>query len=414
LSSDSLKFSREIYLLMHIKLVVNSFPTASETFLFNLVTGLEKRGIKITVCATTRSEDDALYAHKLKEWSRNLQLVSLKPGSFSNIVQIATLVITNPLFFLKNIRQKGIRKGLRDFLNTCFLLKGKPDIVHFSFSGIGITYLDCLPGLQKQSVKTVVSCRGTAEKVKPLLEPKRREKLQLLFSQVDLIHCVSKDMRDGLVRFGLVPAKAFINYPSIETNNFCKSNSKLMDAPGKYMIVTIGRLHFQKGYVYALQALKKLVEKNIPFTYNILGEGPDRPMLTYLIQEWGLSDQVVLHGKVDSEQVLKILNISNVFLLPSLYEGVSNAVLEAMAMELPILTTRAGGMAEVIMDKVNGLLTDWKTTDHMGDQLVWLYENPAAGIEMGKKAKKTVDELFSSDRQIDIFIDQYKTILHVG
>ncbi len=399
---------------MHIKLVVNSFPTASETFLFNLVTGLEKRDIKVTVCATTRTKDTSLYDLRLKDWSGNIQLISLRPDSLLNILQIANLVISKPVLFFKMIRAKGIKKGIINFIKISFLLRGKADIIHFSFSGLGITYLDCLPYLQKQSVKTVVSCRGTAEKVKPLLEPERGKKLQLLFSQVDLIHCVSKDMRDGLVSFGLILGKTFINYPSIETGRFFKSSSNIINTSGKFSIVTIGRLHFQKGYVYALQALKKLVEKKIPFIYNILGEGPDRLMLTYLIQEWGLNDHVVLHGKVSSEQVLKTLNISNVFLLPSLYEGVSNAVLEAMAMELPIVSTRAGGMAEVIEHRVNGLLTDWRTPDHMCDQLIWLYENPAEGIEMGKKAKVTVHNLFSLDRQIDIFIDQYKTLLDVS
>jgi colanic acid/amylovoran biosynthesis glycosyltransferase len=399
---------------MHIKLVVNSFPAASETFLYNLVTGLEKRGVKVTVYATARTKDTGLYIDKLKDWSGNIQQVSIITGTFSNIIQIAASLITNPLFFLKMIREKGIKKGYSNFLNICFLVKGKPDIIHFSFSGLGITYLDCLPYLKKQSVKMVVSCRGTAEKVKLFLEPERGEKMRSLFSQVDLIHCVSKDMRDGLLSFGLVPTKTFINYPSIDAGKFFKNNSGLIGTSGKYSIVTIGRLHFQKGYVYALQALKKLVEKNIPFIYNILGEGPDRPMLTWLIKEWGLNDHVVLHGKVNSEQVLKILNISNVFLLSSVYEGVSNAVLEAMAMELPVLSTRAGGMAEVIEHRVNGLLTDWRTPDHMGDQLVWLYENPAEAIEMGKKARVTVHNLFSLDRQIDIFIQQYKTILNVG
>src|SRR5438046_1309744 len=105
---------------MHVKLVVNSFPTASETFLFNLVTGLEKRGVKVTVYAKARTKDIGLYIDKLKDWSGNIQQVSLKVDSFSNIVRMATMVIINPLFFLKMVRKKGIKQGCRDFLNICF------------------------------------------------------------------------------------------------------------------------------------------------------------------------------------------------------------------------------------------------------------------------------------------------------
>lgn len=399
---------------MKIKLVVNTFPTASETFLFNLVTGLEKSGIKVTVCASAKSNETNLYSNKLKDWSGDIQIISTKPDSFSNFSNIAAHIISNPIFFFKLIRLKGFKKGFINFIYTSSLLKGKPDIIHFSFSGLGITYLDCLEHLKKAGVKTLVSCRGSAEKVKPLLEPERKINMRLLFSQIDLIHCVSKDMRDGLLSLVLISEKTFINYPSIETDKFVKKKSTVIGYQSKYSIITIGRLHFQKGYVYALQAVKQLAEKNIPFVYHILGEGPDRPMLTYLINELRLSDHVILHGKVNSEQVLEMLNDSDVFLLPSLYEGVSNAALEAMAMELPVISTQAGGMAEVIEHGENGLLTDWRTPDNMAEQLVWLYENPNEGIKMGKKARITVQSLFSLDNQINIFIDQYKSILNIN
>ena len=299
---------------MHVKLVVNSFPAASETFLFNLVTGLEKRGIRVTVNGTTKTKDLHLYKHRLKEWSGNIDLIPIKPDSFSNFFKILSIICFHPVSLTKILLEKGLKKGWWIFVNIIYLTKDKPDIIHFSFSGIGISYLDCFKYLKKHSIGLVVSCRGSAEKVKPLLEPGRKEKLRNLFSKADLIHCVSNDMKDGLIPYGLIEKKTFVNYPSIETQKFSKEIQELPEIQNKWSIVTVGRLHFQKGYVYALMALKKLAEKNIPFTYNILGEGGDRPMLTYMIQELGLEDSVVMHGKVSSEQVVKILNNANVFL----------------------------------------------------------------------------------------------------
>ena len=101
-------------------------------------------------------------------------------------------------------------------------------------------------------------------------------------------------MRDGLVSFGLVPEKTFINYPSIETDKFFKRQPVNKWHFDKTSIVTIGRLHFQKGYIFALQAMKILKERGFNFLYHVLGEGPDRAMITHAIYELGLTHEVIL------------------------------------------------------------------------------------------------------------------------
>lgn len=396
---------------MHIKLVANSFPAASETFLFNLVTGLEKRGVKVTVCASARTKDMGLYAHRMKHWSGNIQYISFKPKSISNIIQITKLVTLNPIFLSKAIQARGIREGFKYFIKLKSLLKGTPDIVHFSFSGLGISYLECLPHLQKLLIKTVVSCRGTAEKVKPLLEPERRKKLQLLFSQVDLVHCVSKDMMESLLALGLTHGKAFVNYPSIDPSNFKRTDPIPIDNKPVKDIVTTGNLNFAKGYIFALQAMKILKERGLKFRYHILGDGPDRAMITFTIHEFGLTNEVILHGRVSSLEVVQQLNQADIFLLPSVYEGLANAALEAMAMEIPLVTTKAGGMSEVVQHKQNGMLVECFNGLAIADGIGELLLSPELRINMAKVGRETVEKKFKLENQIDIFLHQYKIIL---
>lgn len=399
---------------MHVKLVVDSFPVASETFLFNLVTGLEKRGVKVTVYASRKSDDLHLYAHRLEEWSGNIHYTLQKGASLQKLIQQISLVKSNPVLLSHFIWQKGFRRAWSHFATLQNLLKGSPDIIHFSFSNIAIRYLDYLDDVAERSVKLVVSCRGTAEKIKPLLVPELNDQLKSLLAKADLIHCVSGDMKERLTRFGLAAQKAFVNYPSIQPNKFFKNGRVPFQARTKISIVSVGRLCFQKGYVYAFLALKILADKNVRFTYHIIGEGADRGMLTYLIEELGLKNLVVMHGKASSKKVFEMLKNADVFLLPSLSEGVSNAALEAMAMELPVVSTKVGGMAEVIQHGENGLLTDWRNPQHMAEQFVWLQQNPCKGIAMGKKARLTVEALFSLDRQIDIFISQYNKLCNTS
>ena len=398
---------------MHVKLVVNAFPVTSETFLFNLVTGLEKRGVKVTVCASKKSDDIHLYTHRLKEWSGNIHYTSHKPA-LRKLIHYIFMVMSDPALLLHFIKKKGFRRGLSHFATVQHLLKGNPDIIHYASSGIAIRHLDCLNHVAEKSVKLVVSCRGTSEKIKPLLKPELNDQLKSLLLKADLVHCVSENMKERLIPFGLTEQKAFVNYPSIDPNKFSKNGKVYSQARTTLSIVSVGRLCFQKGYAYALQALKILADMNVRFTYHIVGEGEDRGMLTYLIEELGLRNSVVMHGKVSSEKVLEILKIADVFLLSSLSEGVSNAALEAMAMELPVVSTKAGGMCEVIEHGENGLLTDWRNPQHMAEQFIWLQQNPCKGIEMGKKARLSIQTFFSLDRQIDIFISQYNGLFNTA
>jgi len=397
---------------MHIKIIVNSFPSTSETFLFNLVTGLENQGIKVTVCATSRKNDNKFYTHKLKEWSGNIQFIPLKADRISSLLKIVQLIFEHPRQLVKAIRSTSVKEGLSYIIRLNSLLEGNPDIVHFSFSGIGITYLDCLPNLKKNLIKTVVSCRGSAEKVKPLLDPNRGKNLQLLFSGVDLIHCVSYDMRDGLLCFGLMAEKTFVNYPSVDADKFNRSSK--YESRTNNLIITTGRLHFQKGFIFALQAMKVLKERGLPFVYHILGEGPDRAMITFAIHELGLTNDVILHGKVSSLEVVKHLQLADIFLLPSVYEGVANAALEAMAMEIPVVTTKAGGMSEVVKNKENGMIVDCFNSLAIADAIEAVLLSQDLKGRLGKNGRLTVEKDFTLRKQIEIFINKYSDILNAS
>ena len=93
------------------------------------------------------------------------------------------------------------------------------DVIHFEFSGLAISYQDAI---KKLNAKTVVSCRGTAEKVKPLTDVNRKKKLTTLFEQVSAIHCVSNDMAETIQLYGADAKKIFVNTPAIDSTVFEK------------------------------------------------------------------------------------------------------------------------------------------------------------------------------------------------
>jgi len=399
---------------MKIKIVVNSFPSASETFLFNLVAGLEKIGHTVIVCAMSKNNDSKLYVQRLDEWSGNINyfpsLTNLIVASFT----VLGIIVVMPGKCIHYIRKHGIKRGLLDSIKGRFLLEGHPDIIHFAYSGLGISFLDLFDMLHDKSIKIFVSCRGSAEKVKPIIDYNRGKQLGVLFQKSDRVHCVSIDMLQGLSEYGLAKERAFVNYPSIDLEAFVQDKPKNFIKNEKWELTTTGRLHFQKGYIFCLQALRLLKNKGYQFTYHILGSGPDLAQLKYLVHEWTLDDEVVFHGKVGSETIFEILKMTDIFILPSLYEGVANSALEAMAMKIPIVTTNAGGMGEVVRHRENGMIINRFSGNELAMAIEELLLSGELRQRVSENGRRTVEEKFNIHNQIKIFLKEYRESLQVN
>ena len=104
------------------------------------------------------------------------------------------------------------------------------------------------------------------------------------------------------------------------------------------------------------------------------------------------------------------LENADVFLLPSLSEGVSNAALEAMAMEMPTISTKAGGMKEVITNGENGMVINEMQPGEIADSLIYLMKNKEVARTLGEKGRESIKKGFSLINQTEIFLKQYEKL----
>ena len=391
---------------MKINFIVNSFPTTSETFLFNLVCGLEERGIDVLVCAHSKKNDADLYKDKLNKWSSKIVYNQNK-----NI----------PFIFCKDFLKKrkrktlskfvslyGVKKGIENYIKWRFINQQEPDLIYFSFSGIGCSYIDVLKSVNE--IPFVFSCRGSAEKIKPLVDEKRKQKLMELVNLSSKIHCVSEDMRETLSEFGDVENKVFINYPSIKKSSFINKNDNNNKNNNEFRILSTGRLHYQKGYVYCLNAIKILVDKGFNIKYHICGAGPEEGLIKFMIKELGIINHVIMHGRVSNNKVKELIYLSDAFLLGSIYEGIANAAIEAMISGIPVVSSSSGGMRELITNDFNGIIVPLFSDVKLANGLEYLIQNPNKSKELSINAKKTVMERFTLENQLNIFIKNFKDI----
>lgn len=175
----------------------------------------------------------------------------------------------------------------------------------------------------------------------------------------------------------------------------------IKNGPRKNEIVNVARLDIrQKRQDILLNAFKIVLEKHPEMTLSFYGKGLDLDRLKQMSQELGVDKNVVFHGSVD-KVTEKIAN-SKVFVLSSDYEGISNALIEAMSIGLPCISTDTspGGARVLINDGENGFIVPCRDYKAIADKIIHYIENPSVADLHGEKAKEIVkryapDTIFS-------------------
>lgn len=159
-------------------------------------------------------------------------------------------------------------------------------------------------------------------------------------------------------------------------------------------IVAVGRLESQKNHLMLIDAFAKIKEKHREYELYIYGDGSLKNTIEQKVMELGINDSVHLPGNVVN--VHEKIADAEIFVLPSNYEGLSNALLEALMMGIPCISTNCSGSDEVINDGINGLLVPVGDTYALANAIEKLIDDPELANCIGKNAKKS-SILFDSE-----------------
>jgi L-malate glycosyltransferase len=173
-------------------------------------------------------------------------------------------------------------------------------------------------------------------------------------------------------------------------------------------VVFTGRMHPQKNLPLLLQAWTRVVE-HTPANLILVGPGTDRQRLTELAQTLGVGDCVQFIGAVDSPA--EYLRAADVFVLPSVAEGMSNSLLEAMATALPCVVSGIGGNTDLIADRQSGRLVMAAAPDEWARTLIELIENPSDARIMGAAARHQIEQHYALDVVVDRYIELYRKLI---
>lgn len=261
----------------------------------------------------------------------------------------------NTILFFKSIKNKSFYIKFTRALVVLPMMYHKPDIIHLQWLKSYEIFKDLNNIIES---KFIVSIRGSQLSISSFICPKSRITTIAATNKSIKIHSISDDLTNQLLQINPnVKDKIVKINPAIDLNLFTSSNTFLnKDKESPLRIISVCRLNWKKGLIYGISALKIALEKGVDFQYLIIGDGEQKEELLYLIHDLGLSDKIKLLGKLSQIEINDYLLNSDVFLMPSVQEGFSNAVIEAQASGLPCIVSDAEGLEENIESGKTGFV----------------------------------------------------------
>jgi glycosyltransferase involved in cell wall biosynthesis len=310
---------------------------------------------------------------------------------------------------IRTIRFFGrIGRALSYSFSLAFLLiryRNWADVIYTRFLGEAAATAALLKQLKLLSVPVVATPanthgEGDATFLKSI--PFSRSIIQLLDRKCDAINLIAEDMAEELQAIGF-SGRNFSHIP----------NGIPVKAVGTYeknvvpQFVAVGRLAQQKGYDILLAAVGLIRDFLHSSQIRVIGSGPELDVLRAISKCLGIEDKVEWLGELNQLQVVEQLDRANIFLLPSRYEGFSNAGLEAMERGLPLILTRCGGIDKHV-DEQSGWVVETQDAKGLADAMLQALNTSAESLSaMGGLGRECVERLFdikiTSRRYVELF-----------
>jgi glycosyltransferase involved in cell wall biosynthesis len=287
------------------------------------------------------------------------------------------------------------------------------DIIHIQRADAEVIVGAVVAKLFGKKTLCKIACSGEGGEIAALRQ--RRVKKLYLFAlrHLDRVVAVSRDVRVELEEFGLQPNSIDDIPNGVDITRFkplpVQMRVQVRTSLGwanDRVIVSMGRLAPQKGFDVLISAIRLIKDrhKDRDLKLVIVGEGPLLGQLRGQVESLGMLDSVIFTGQVN--EVVTYLQAADIFVLPSRFEGLSNALLEAMACGLPVIASRVSGNVDVIQANFNGLLVEPDSVDELATVIGRLVRDRALSVRLGTEARRTIQSHYS----LEVVTDRYMTL----
>jgi sugar transferase (PEP-CTERM/EpsH1 system associated) len=339
----------------------------------------------------------------------------LDPAVFEQIVCTVTLSPpTDPKTGSRVVsvgRSGGGREVLVGKLKRVFD-RERPHIVHSRNWGA----IEAIVAARMAGVRTVIHSEHGLESSTYRHQPWRRKVMRrVCFTWADRVFAVSHALRDYYVRqlrvredrIGVVPNGVDTERFRLQMDVRHSARQKLGVVPDTIVVGTVGRLDPIKDHRTLFLAMDLLLAFGVPVQLVVVGDGPERKALEIDIRARNLlAGRTVFVG--ETSDIVSQLNSFDIFVLPSMAEGMSNALLEAMSVGVASVATRVGGNLELVEEGSSGLLFEAGDAKALAIHLKSLATNPEYRQDLGGNARRRIEDCFSLHRMLSNYTHLYE------
>ena len=417
---------------MKVAFIVTEFPSLSQTFILNQITGLLDRGHDVTIYAKIHRNQAVIHAdvekyHLLdRTFYYGNSYQAMPANKFLRRVKTMGLVITilhkKPMLLLKVLY---VLKFARKATSPCSLYEiatllsrdiRSYDIVHCHFGpngNLGALLKDlgaikgkCITAFHGYDVSTYINEKGD-------------NIYESLFKAGDFFLPISERWKEKLIKLGCEKQRIAVHRMGVDTSRFAFTPRKPGEN-GKVHMLTVARLVEKKGVQYGIRAVAKVLKKYPHVEYRIAGDGPLRSELQSLIDALNINGHVKLLGWKRQEEIVELMRNAHILLAPSAtskggdQEGIPVVLMEALSQGLPVLSTQHSGIPELVRDGEFGFLVPERDVNALAEKLEYFIEHPEIWSEMGRAGRDYVARYYDINKLNDQLVNLYQRLLDGG
>ncbi len=385
-----------------IAYLASEYPAISHTFIFREVQELRKRGLDIKTASIRRPEMLAKMTDEEKRDAENTLYIRNR-SKFNILLDHLLLIFKYPfryfsmLFNTCRFSRKGhfgLSKSIGYFVEAGILvnwaLNNMIDHIHVHFANPAAT------------VAMIATCYGTVSFSLSIHGPDIFYNVDnnLIADKIKMaskIRCISHFCKSQLIR--IVPYsywnKFYIIRCGVDVSKFTPAKRPENAIPS---ILCVGRLVPAKGQHILIEACAILKGRGIKVNVTFIGDGPDRESLELLAKYLNIHDSITFTGALGQDIVKIYYDAADLFVLPSFAEGVPVVLMEAMAKEIPCITTRITGIPELIDDNEDGMLVAPSDAIALADKIELVLKDKQLQERIGSRARKKVETMYDLEK----------------
>ncbi|MBC2180761.1 glycosyltransferase [Listeria booriae] len=350
---------------------VTEFPTLSETFILNQITGTIDLGHDVTILALKRGNTTQMHADVTAyQLLDKVVYVDLPDNKRKRVFQGIACGIKAPIRTAKLLNKKkygAITNSLQPILVAQKVPAHDFDLIIAHYGNVGLV----ASILQDQGIlsgKLMTFFHGYD--VTRTIQQKGTTFYKFLFSSDTTLLPISDFWAQRLIQLGADKEKISVHHMGIDTQAFQMQSLKAIQPTLQLLLVA--RLTEKKGISDAIHAVQMLQNHGIDTVLHIVGDGEDRASLEEMVKQQGLQNQVQFHGFLDQAQVKERFCASDIFILPSVVaqdgdmEGIPVSLMEAMAQGKPVISTVHSGIPELVTHGESGFLVPERDAEALG------------------------------------------------